>query len=145
MTIFYAAYENSTGDLLLYGATDWETNGGTAFDVDTMTQRTDCPDPGKCKGVPQDDNKMSRYDNDDTGTSTSIAVTVLTDTGKVWTVDEWVGKDLIITSGAAQWKSYPIVSNTATTLTITGDLIADGVVATDTYAIKGTWIEVDQP
>lgn len=49
----------------------------------------------------------------DTGTSTAVAATTLTDTGKAWTTDQWKGH--IVNTGAV----YGIVvSNTATILTI---------------------------
>jgi len=52
-------------------------------------------------------------------TADTNAASILTDSGKSWTVDEHVGKIVKISSDAgATWITYPIVSNTATSLTI---------------------------
>lgn len=53
----------------------------------------------------------------DSGTSTAIGTTTLTDTGKTWTVNAWAGYEAtVIWNGKTQ--NMQIVSNTATVLTL---------------------------
>lgn len=55
----------------------------------------------------------------DTGTSTgSNTSTILNDTGKAWTVNQWKGYHVKITSGVGVGQTRTIASNTATQLTI---------------------------
>jgi hypothetical protein len=54
----------------------------------------------------------------DSGTATSGAATSLTDTGKTWTVNDYVGDFLVITAGTGSGQVRRITSNTATALTV---------------------------
>jgi len=61
---------------------------------------------------------------------------VLTDTGAAYTIDEHIGRTLLITSGNARGNIYTIDDNAATTLTCTDDnLYSDGVRSADDYVI----------
>lgn len=51
------------------------------------------------------------------GTATSGTTTTLADTSKNWTVNQWAGKYLRITSGTGEDQIRVVASNTATTLT----------------------------
>jgi len=53
-------------------------------------------------------------DTSTTGTSTSVGVATLTDTGKTWTVNQWIDNILQDAGGS----TYQILSNTATALTL---------------------------
>jgi len=76
------------------------------------------------------------FSTGETGTVTTIAETILTDSAQAWTIDEHIGRTLLITSGLAKGSFYTIDDNAATTLTLTGDtLVSDGVVITDDYEI----------
>jgi len=76
------------------------------------------------------------FSTGETGTVTTIAETILTDSARAWTIDEHIGRTLLMTSGAAKGNFYTIDDNAATTLTLTGDtLVSDGVVITDDYEI----------
>ena len=76
------------------------------------------------------------FSTGETGTVTTIAETILTDSARTWTIDEHIGRTLLMTSGAAKGNFYTIDDNAATTLTLTGDtLVSDGVVITDDYEI----------
>ena len=55
----------------------------------------------------------------DSGTATAGTVSTLTDGGKAWTVDQWVGCAVRITSGMGAGQTREIVSNTPTVLTVT--------------------------
>lgn len=71
-----------------------------------------------------------------TGTVTSIAEEILTDTGQAYDVDLHINHTLLITSGDAIGNMYTIDDNAATTLTCTGDtMVTDGVAINDTFAI----------
>ena len=69
------------------------------------------------------------------GTVTTIAETVLTDTGGF--VDSaHIDHTVLMTSGDAKGNTYTIDSNTTTALTFTGDtMVSDGVAIDDTYVI----------
>lgn len=61
------------------------------------------------------------YDNDpvrSTGTATAGGSTTLTDSGAAWTVNQWAGGTITITSGTGAGQSKPIASNTATVITV---------------------------
>lgn len=53
-----------------------------------------------------------------TGTATAGAATTLTDSGKSWTVNEHVGREVWIASGTGVGQARTITSNTATQLTV---------------------------
>ncbi|MBK8205161.1 MAG: hypothetical protein IPK87_00075 [Planctomycetes bacterium] len=69
-------------------------------------------------------------------TADSCSGAVLTDSGESWTTDEFAGMTLRMGTSAANYRYYPIASNTSNTITVeTGfDLQADGWNA-DAYAI----------
>ena len=76
----------------------------------------------------------------DSGTATSDppddTTGVLTDTGAAYTIDEHIGRTLLITSGNARGNIYTIDDNAATTLSCTDDnLYSDGVRSADDYVI----------
>ena len=52
------------------------------------------------------------------GTATGGTTTTITDTGKAWTVDEFAGKAIVLTSGTGGGDVRKIVSNTATEITV---------------------------
>jgi hypothetical protein len=54
----------------------------------------------------------------DSGTATAGGATSLTDTGKAWTVNDYVGDFLAITAGTGENQVRRITSNTATALTV---------------------------
>lgn len=70
----------------------------------------------------------------DTGTSTGIGNTTLTDTGKSWTTDEWVGTQVV-----SQAKTLLITSNTATVLTGSGTWDPNNPASSQTYIISELW------
>ena len=67
------------------------------------------------------------------GTATAGALTSLTDTSKNWTVNQWAGKRLVITSGTGQRQELAITSNTANVLSFSAASTAPD--ATSTYTI----------
>jgi hypothetical protein len=71
-------------------------------------------------------------------TFTSATVNTVTVTAAGWTVNDFRGKLLVFTSGVLSGKSYPVMSNTATVLTVGGDFTGDGGApsAADTFQIK---------
>lgn len=56
---------------------------------------------------------------EDGNIATSGTSTTLTDTTRAWKVNQWVGSQLIITGGPGFGNRRTVVSNTATTLTVT--------------------------
>ncbi len=79
---------------------------------------------------------MLLLDTGESGTVTTIAETVLTDSGQSWTTDEHIGRTLLITSGVAIGNRYQITDSAGTTLTLGGEtLVSDGVIVTDTFMI----------
>lgn len=74
---------------------------------------------------------------EDTGTITGVTSTVLTDSTKAWTVNQFAGEGLRITT-AGGVKAYNIATNTPTQLTIaSGDMVADGAVPGNPYSVIG--------
>lgn len=76
-----------------------------------------------------------------TGTITSvtavgISLPTVTDTAATWTVDDLRGYFLVQTSGASSGQSRPIISNTATTLTVAAWSSGTAPIASVTYAIQ---------
>jgi YD repeat-containing protein len=72
------------------------------------------------------------------GTATSApSATVLTDNTKSWTVNAYSGKTLRVGSNAGEYRYYPIVSNTATAITINSlySLSGDGWGSGEDYAV----------
>jgi hypothetical protein len=72
-------------------------------------------------------------------TFTSATVNTVTKTaGTAWTVNDFRGKLLTFTSGGLNGKSYPILSNTTTVLTVGGNFTGDGGAPAggDTFQIK---------
>lgn len=57
----------------------------------------------------------------DSGTATGSGTRTFTDTSKTWTVDEWIGFYVKITSGTGKGQVRVIISNTADTLTLSQD------------------------
>jgi hypothetical protein len=68
----------------------------------------------------------------DSGTATSGTTISLTDTGKTWTVNEYIGDYLVITAGTGNGQIRRITSNTATALTVATGTAPD---TTSTYTI----------
>jgi len=62
----------------------------------------------------------------------NVATTTLGDTTKNWTVNQWAGKRVVITSGLGQRQELTIASNTATVLTFGAGTAPD---TTSTYTI----------
>jgi len=89
----------------------------------------------------------------DSGTATGSGTRTFTDTTKTWTVDEWVGFYLKITSGTGKGQVRVVISNTANTLTLSQDwtplLAPDGTSlytltdVNDNSISKGCQIAVD--
>ena len=74
-------------------------------------------------------------DNDE-GTSTTVAETIITDSGKGWTPGAYVDKYLMATDGAAKGKKRRITANDATTITCAGaTFVAWGMETGDKYTI----------
>jgi len=74
----------------------------------------------------------------DSGTTTgSNTVATLNDTGKTWTVNEQVGRVLVCTSGTEIGQIRKIVSNTATTLSVSPDFTTIPVSGTYVIAERG--------
>lgn len=70
----------------------------------------------------------------DTGTTTgSNTVTTMNDTSKSWSADEHVGKVLVMTGGTEGGQIRKIISNSATTLTVSPDFAV--IPVSGTYAI----------
>lgn len=64
---------------------------------------------------------MAETDNtaaDDTGTATAGTTTTLTDSAATWTVDEYAGYVVVITTGTGAGQARTITGNTATELTV---------------------------
>ena len=82
----------------------------------------------------------------DSGTSTAVAATTMTDTAKTWTVNAYAGMYVQLGTGTTFGHQYGrIVSNTATVLTITGWMNKTGKgtpTGTPTYKIVNTLGEV---
>ena len=57
---------------------------------------------------------------DQEGTSTGLTATLLTDTGQAWTINEFAGFRLV--PNEKDGTSFPVVSNTATAILVTGDM-----------------------
>ena len=74
--------------------------------------------------------------NNDEGTSTTVAETVITDSGKGWTPSAYVNKYLMATDGAAKGKKRRITANDATTITCAGaTFVTWGMETGDKYTI----------
>lgn len=73
-----------------------------------------------------------------TGSVTSASGVVphtITDSTQTWTTDNFIGRFMVMTSGAASGQIRPIATNTATTLTLAGPFTTTPSAA-DTYAIQ---------
>jgi hypothetical protein len=68
----------------------------------------------------------------DSGTATSGAATSLTDTGKTWTVNDYVGDFLVVTAGTGSGQVRRITSNTATALTVATWTVTPAIASTYT-------------
>lgn len=80
------------------------------------------------------DSTDEAYTEYESNTSTGGSISTLVRSTASWTVNQWVGKRLNITSGSNSGNSYRIISNTSNTLTFTP--IADNVIASGvTYKI----------
>jgi len=69
------------------------------------------------------------------GTSTGLSETVLTDTAKGWTVNGLTTAALI-PNMEKPWNVYPIISNTATTVIVSGSMLSDGALPGDNYRVE---------
>lgn len=69
------------------------------------------------------------------GAVTNTTNATITDTTKLWTVNQWAGKRLRITAGTGQAQEITITSNTATVLTLTGVFATAPVVNDSQYSI----------
>lgn len=80
----------------------------------------------------------------DAGTATSGGVNTITDTGKTWTVNQFAGLTIVISSGTGAGQIRKIISNTATEITvdvnwITQPIVGSGyVLANEAYRHMGT-------
>jgi hypothetical protein len=70
----------------------------------------------------------------DSGTATGGAATTLTDTGKTWVTNQWVGATAYVTGGTGSGSSGPVSSNTPTVLTVSG-WTGTAPAASSTYVI----------
>lgn len=70
-----------------------------------------------------------------TGCCASVALATMTDGAQTWTTNDFRGAFLVMTSGTQSGQVRPIVSNTATTLTLSTPFNAAPAVS-DTYAIQ---------
>jgi len=70
----------------------------------------------------------------------AVTATTLQDDGShgatAWPTDFFAGAKLVLRSGLARGLEFPIVGNTADTLTVTGDLLAARVAVGDTYRVS---------
>jgi len=55
----------------------------------------------------------------DFGTAATTTATTLTDSGKAWTADEWIGGTITIVAGAGKGQTQTITDNDATSITVT--------------------------
>jgi len=67
------------------------------------------------------------------GTSTGLTETILTDTNKAW--GDLVGS-VLIPNIEKPWNAYPISSNTATTITVSGSMLSDGALPGNNYRVE---------
>jgi hypothetical protein len=76
-----------------------------------------------------------------TGTTTSIPTdTLITDTGASFSSGGLVGRQLVVTSGAASGYSSIITSNTGTTITCaTGNFLSSGMASGDSFTVLYTF------
>lgn len=70
------------------------------------------------------------------GVFASGTYTTITDTTQSWTVNDLRGKHFVTTGGTGSGQSYPIVSNTATQVTLCVTTMTTVADATTTYAIQ---------
>jgi hypothetical protein len=70
-------------------------------------------------------------------TVTNTTNAVVTDTTKLWGVNQWAGQRIRITGGEGAGQEATITSNTATALTITGVFTTAPVANSSTYTILG--------
>jgi hypothetical protein len=70
------------------------------------------------------------------GTSTGLTETVLTDTSKSWSINEFLYDGTVLIPDIEKpWNVYPVTSNTATTITVSGSMLSDGASIGDSYQI----------
>lgn len=91
-------------------------------------------------GLPRSWSYIELHDNSlpllSTGTATAGATTSITDTGKAWIPNEFVGMKVFVTSGTGAGQAATITSNTATVLTI--DTVSVAFAASSVYEIRPT-------
>lgn len=76
------------------------------------------------------------YQGFDSGTSTTVTETVITDAAKSWVTNELIGHIVYITSGGADGQEGTITSNTATAITCSAaTFVTWGMSVGDTYKI----------
>lgn len=104
------------------------------------TYSTQCPytlfDPTTCKADPMIGfvfGPSSQF------TVTSATTLTLTDSGASWTTDEWVGYQVVVTSGVTGARGRPaeVLSNTTTTATLTTQLPAVPAAGNDFHFYLG--------
>ena len=71
-------------------------------------------------------------------TVTSYTPNVITVTGESWTINEFAGEEVIVTSGESIYASSTVISNTADTITLTDDLELDGTSVFNVATIERT-------
>lgn len=77
--------------------------------------------------------------NTGTGVATGAqTTTTLQDTTKSWTVNQYAGATVVLTTGTGSGQTRTVVSNTATALTVSSAWVTTPVAASTTYSLVGT-------
>lgn len=80
--------------------------------------------------------KLWLYEGFDSGTSTAVAETIITDTAKAWVTDELIGHIVYVTSGGADGEQGTITANTGITITCSAaTFVTWGMGVGDTYKV----------
>lgn len=81
--------------------------------------------------------KLWLYEGFDSGTSTGVTETTITDTSKAWVTDALIGHTVYVTSGGADGQSATITGNTGTALTCSAaTFVTWGMSTGDTYKVS---------
>lgn len=129
-------YVNDRPSLTRGAITPNDANGHSTaqsfmYTVDYVDNSGDAPDTGY-PVVYIDNPNETAYD----GTVTAVSATTLTDHAQNWTIDQFKGMPVQITSGDVKYRVYTVASNTANTLTlIADDLVRDSIKVGDTFSI----------
>jgi hypothetical protein len=91
-------------------------------------------------GTAPDTTSYYLIDGFDSGTPTSATSSSITDSTKAWTVNRWTNYSVRITSGTGKGQVIPIVSNTATALT----LLYAATVTLDTTSLYCIQADIDK-